>query len=243
VYGLVAVAGAQLCYFNAISTLPVSIALLLEYSGVLLVVGWMWALHGHRPGRLTAVGGASALVGLVLVLDLLGTSRVDPAGVLWGLGAAIGLAVYFVVSSHDEDALPPIVVAWGGLVVGAVVLIAAGVAGALPLAAPRGEVTLASARMPWLVPVLGMSLVAGALAYGTGSLGAPRPGARVASFVGLTEVLFAVLFAWLLLDQAPRPVQLVGGLLVVGGIALVRLDDARDRAAAPARQQMVSADA
>jgi drug/metabolite transporter (DMT)-like permease len=242
VYGVVAVAGAQLCYFNAVAHLPVAVALLLEYSGVLLVVGWMWAWHGHRPGRLTGFGGLAAVVGLALVLNVLGSRGVNPAGVLWGLGAAVGLAVYFVVSSGTDDALPPIVVAWGGLAVGAPALLLAGAAGALPLAAPRTDVTLASTRVSWLVPVLGMSLVAAAVAYVAGILGARLLGARVASFVGLTEVLFAVLFAWLLLGQTPRPVQLAGGLLVVAGIALVRLDERPEVAAVPARQQLVAAE-
>ena len=39
VYGIAAVAGAQLCYFNAVQHLSVAVALLLEYSGALLVVG------------------------------------------------------------------------------------------------------------------------------------------------------------------------------------------------------------
>jgi drug/metabolite transporter (DMT)-like permease len=242
VYGVVAVAGAQLCYFNAVQRLPVAIALLLEFSGVLIVVGWMWARHGQRPGRLTGLGGLSALVGLALVLDLLGSRGVDPVGVLWGLGAAVGLAVYFVVSSGTEDALPPLVVAWGGLTVGALTLLIAAAAGALPLAAPRTDVTLASTRVSWLVPVLGMSLVAGAVPYVAGILGARRLGARVASFVGLTEVLFAVLFAWLLLGQTPHPIQLAGGVLVVTGIALVRLDEPSEPVAAADQQQLVAAE-
>ena len=139
VYGVIAVAGAQLCYFNAVQHLPVAVALLLEYSGVLLVVGWMWARHGHRPGRLTVVGGIAAVLGLGLVLDLVASRGVDPIGVLWGLGAAIGLAVYFVVSSGTDDALPPVVVAWGGLAVGAVVLLVAGASGVLAFSAQAGR--------------------------------------------------------------------------------------------------------
>jgi len=242
VYGTVAVAGAQLCYFNAVHHLPVAIALMLEYSGILLVVAWMWARHGHRPGRLTAVGGLTAVVGLVLVLDLLGHHRVDPAGVVWGLGAAVGLAAYFVISSGTDIDLPPLVVAWSGLVVGGLALLLAGAVGALPLAAPLGDVTLASTRVSWLVPVLGMSLVAAAVAYVAGILGARRLGARVASFVGLTEVLFAVLFAWLLLGQTPGPLQLGGGVLVVAGIALVRLDEGSQIPATPLRRMAVTAE-
>jgi len=227
VYGLVAVAGCQLAYFNAVEHLSVAVALLLEYSGALLVVLWLWLRHGHRPRRLTVAGAAVAVAGLVLVLDLVGNASVDLVGVLWGLAAAVGLAVYFVLSAGTEDALPPIVVAWGGLAVGGVVLLVAGLLGALPLAAPRTDVVLLDVEMSWLVPVLGLSLVAAVVAYVAGIAAARMLGAKVASFVGLTEVLFAVLFAFLLLGQRLSTVQLVGGALVVGGIALVRADELR----------------
>ena len=118
--------------------------------------------------------------------------------------------------------LPPLVVAWGGLAVGAVVLVLAGAVGALPLAAPRVDVTLLDTRVSWLVPVLGLSLVAAVVAYVTGILGARLLGAKVASFVGLTEVLFAVLSAWWLVAQRPTLTQVAGGVLVVAAVALIR---------------------
>src|SRR5436305_5134513 len=96
-YGLLAVAGAQLFFFNAVDHLSVGVALLLEYSGTLLVVGWAWLRHGARPRRLTITGGVLAIAGLVLVLDLTGSQRVDGVGVLWGLAAAAGLACYFIL--------------------------------------------------------------------------------------------------------------------------------------------------
>jgi drug/metabolite transporter (DMT)-like permease len=232
VYGVAAVAGAQLCYFNAVEHLSVAVALLLEYSGTLLVVGWLWLRHGHRPRRLTVLGAAVAVAGLALVLDLLGHASLDPVGVLWGIGAAVGLATYFVLSAGTDDPLPPLVVAWGGLAVGAVVLGAAAGLGVLPVRAPRTDVVLLGSEVGWLVPVLGLSLVAAVLAYLTGIAGARRLGAKVASFVGLTEVLFAVLFAWVLLGQVLTVPQLCGALLVVAGIALVQLDELRSGAAA-----------
>ena len=226
-YGLVAVAGAQLCYFNAVSHLSVAVALLLEYGGILFVVAWMWLRHGQRPRRLTGAGAAAALAGLVLVLDLAGNHHVDAIGVLWGLGAAVGLATYFVISANDQEPLPPLLFAWGGLVVGAVALVGADLVGALPYAAPRAQVTLLHTQFSWLVPVLGLSLVAAVIAYITGIAGVRLLGARLASFVGLVEVLFAVVFAWLLLGQSLTAVQLAGGVLIVAGIALVRVDEMR----------------
>src|SRR3954466_10753370 len=96
-YGVLAVAGAQLFYFNAVEHLSIGVALLLEYSGTLLVVGWVWLRQGPRPRRLTVAGATVAIAGLVLVLDLTGSQRVDAVGVFWGLAAATGLAMYFVL--------------------------------------------------------------------------------------------------------------------------------------------------
>jgi drug/metabolite transporter (DMT)-like permease len=231
VYGCAAVAGCQLAYFNAVEHLSVAVALLLEYSGALLVVGWLWLRNGQRPRRLTVAGALGSVAGLALVLELTSGADVDLVGVLWGLGAAVGLAVYFVLSAGGDeepgDALPPLVVAWGGLAVGGAVLLAAAAVGLLPMSAPRTDVVLLDVQVSWLVPVLGLSVVAAALAYVTGIVAARLLGAKVASFVGLTEVLFAVAVAWLLLGQELSAVQLAGGALVVAGIALVRLDEGR----------------
>ena len=54
---------------------------------------------------------------------------------------------------------------------------------------------------------------------------ARRLGAKLASFAGLAEVLFAILFAWLLLGQLPTTMQIVGGVFILAGVALVRLDE------------------
>ncbi len=225
-YGLVAVAGCQLFYFTAVSYVSVGVALLLEYLGVILIVGWLWVRHGQRPRRLTVIGSISAIAGLVLVLDL-GGSSVNPIGVFWGLLAAVGLAVYFMLSARTEDSLPPIAMAWAGMAIGAVVLFLAGVVGIVPFEMVFGDVTFLQSQVSWLVPVIGLSLVAAAIAYVAGISAARLLGAKLASFVGLTEVLFAVLIAWLTLGQAPVGVQFVGGALILLGVAAVRLDEFR----------------
>jgi drug/metabolite transporter (DMT)-like permease len=226
-YGLVAVASCQLAFFEAVQRLDVGVALLLEYLGVILVVFWMWLRHGQRPRRLTVAGSVGALLGLVLVLDLTSGPHLDPVGVLWGLGAAVGLAVFYILSARAEEPLPPLVMAWSAMTVGAVGLLAAGALGVLPIHVALVDVHIAGRTTSWLVPVLGLSVIAAAVSYIAGIGAARRLGARLASFLGLTEVLFAVLFAWLLLGQLPAGIQLLGGTLIVAGVALVRIDELR----------------
>ena len=225
-YGLVAVAGCQLFYFNAIERMPVGVALLLEYLGAVLVVGWLWLRHGQRPRRLTVAGAVTAIAGLVMVLNLAGSTRLDPIGVMWGLLAAVGLAIYFLLSAAaDEEPLPPIVMAWAGMCIGASLLAALGWIGVLSMTATATDVNFLHYRVSWVVPVLGLSLVAAVIAYVAGIGAARRLGAKLASFIGMAEVLFAILFAWLLLGQLPSAVQFVGGAFILAGVTLVRIDE------------------
>jgi drug/metabolite transporter (DMT)-like permease len=222
VYGVVAMAGVQLAFFNAVRTLDVGVALLLEYLAPVLLLGWTSVRMRQRPPTATLVGAGLTLVGLALVLDLTGAGRVDPVGVAWGLVAAVCLASYFALSARAHDRLPPLVMAAGGTAVGAVVIAVAGLVGLVPLAANRSVTDLAGSSVSWIVPALWLVLISTVVAYLTGISGVVRLGSRTASFVSLSEVMFAVVVAWLLLAELPRPLQLVGGALILTGIVVVQ---------------------
>lgn len=226
-YGSLAVAAAQLGYFQAVSRMPVGVALLVEYLGIVLVVLWVWALTRVRPHRLTGVGVVLAIGGLALVLDVTGQATPELVGVLWGLLAATGLAGHYVLAGRPT-VLPATAFAGLGLAVGAVVLALLGVVGVLPMEVGSGAVVVAGAQVPAWLALAELVVVAAALAYVLGVVGARHLGSTLASFVGLTEVLFAVLFAWLVLDELPGPVQLLGGFVVLAGIVAVRLGERAD---------------
>ncbi len=240
-FGLIAVAGCQLFYFSAIQRLPVGVALLLEYLGVLLVVGWLWLRHGQRPRRRTVAGTVAALAGLALVLGVTGHVRIDPLGVMWGLLAAVGLAIYFLISAATGQAprntstgrtgqappepLPPIAMTWAAMCTGTAALALLGWAGLVPLTVRTGPVTVLNHRVSWVLPVVGLALISSVVPYVAGIGAARRLGAKLASFAGLAEVLFAIVFAWLLLGQLPTTMQIIGGVFILAGVALVRLDE------------------
>jgi drug/metabolite transporter (DMT)-like permease len=226
-YGLVAVAGCQFAYFSAVDRLPVAIALLIEYTAPVAVIGWLWARHRQRPARLTVAGALVAGAGLALVLDVFSAGAVDGLGVFWALLAMAGCAFFFVVSAHSDDELPPLVLAAAGLAVGAVALALAGVTGLVALSASTTDPTYRGTSVPWWLPVLALGVVTAAVAYVAGIEAARRLGPRLASFVALLEVLFGVVFAWLLLGQLPHLVQLLGGVLVLAGVVLVKLGEPR----------------
>lgn len=226
-YGLVAVAGCQFAYFSAVDRLPVAVALLVEYTAPVAVIGWLWVRHRQRPARLTVAGAVVAGAGLALVLDVFAAGAVDGVGVLWAVLAMAGCAFFFVVSGHSDDSLPPLVLAAGGLTVGAGALALAGVTGLVRLSASTSDPTYRGASVPWWLPLLALGVVTAAVAYVAGIEAARRLGPRMASFAALLEVLFGVVFAWLLLAQLPHAVQLLGGVLVLVGVVLVKLGEPR----------------
>lgn len=223
VYGVVAVAGAQLFYFSSLQYLSVGVALLLEYLAPVVLIGWRWA-HGDRPTRAVVVGAGLALLGLALVLDVVHGVTVSPIGVAYGLGAMLCLAGYFILAEDQPEgrSIPPLLLTTAGTGIGAAALLLVGALGVLPLSVGFGTAELAGTPLPWWVPMSLLILVAAVLAYLTGIIAVRRLGGAVASFVALTEVLFAVVFAALLLDQIPSGTQLLGGLLVLAGIVVVQ---------------------
>jgi drug/metabolite transporter (DMT)-like permease len=241
IYGLVAVVGGQLFYFNAIESIPIGIALLLEYLGVVLVVGWLWVSRGERPRRLTVVGAVTAIAGLALLIGMAGSSRLSPIGITWGLLDAISLATYFLISgagsqeAGSQEALPPLVMAWSGMCVGAAFLVVTGETGVLSVTARAGDVELLHHHLSWIVPVLELGLVAAVVPYVAGIAAARRLGPKRASFIGIAEVFFAVLYAWLLLSQLPSPRQFTGGAFILAGVILVHVDENQQRRANPDR--------
>jgi drug/metabolite transporter (DMT)-like permease len=223
-YGVVAIALAQLCYFSAVQYLSVSVALLLEYLAPVMLIGWHWARTHRRPTGSVLAGAGLSIVGLAFVLDLRSGLTLNPIGVGWALGAAVCLSAYFLLSEDNGSDAPthPLLLTTAGTGIGAGVLLAAAAAGLLPLAASGGVTILADRPVGWWIPVLVLILISAVLAYPAGIVGVRRLGSSLASFVSLTEVIFAVIFALVLLGQRPGPMQLLGGALILAGIALVQ---------------------
>lgn len=230
VFGVVTMALCQLFYFGAVQRLPVAVALLLEYAAPLLIVALAWLTTRRVPHPLTLLGCLAAMGGLALLLDLGRGTLLDPLGVLLGLGAAVCLAAYFLLSARAGGDLPVLVLVCGGMLTATISLLAVGGLGLVPFTRSGAPVMLMSVEVPVLVPLLALGVLSAAIAYLTGVVAARRLGGTFASFVGLSEVLFAVLFAWLLVGQQPGPGQAIGGLVVLLGVAAIKLGQLRHAA-------------
>ncbi len=220
-FGALGVAGCQAFYFAAVERLPIAVALLVEYTSPVLLVALAWLRTRRAPSSAVLAGAALAMLGLVLVLDVAGAGAPDGLGLAFASGAAVCGAAYFLLSARPS-AVPSIALAGVGMAVALAALVALAAVGLLPVEAPRVDVEVLGSAAPWWIPVLAVATVATAIAYGIGVLAVSWMGSRVASFVSLAEVLFAVVLAWLLLGEVPAPVQVAGAVLVVVGVVLVR---------------------
>ena len=235
VYGLSGFFLVPMLYFVAISRLPVGIGLLFEYTAPLLVALWTRFGQGHRVRPRLWAGLALSLAGLACVAEVWGDLRLDALGVLAGLGAAVVLAVYYVLSAHGvqrRDTLSLTTWAFGASAVAGLLLRAAtaGAGGWAPLTRSQQGVPV------WLlccyVVVLGSIapylLVAGALRH--------LP-ATSAGIVGMVEPVLASAIAWATLGagEALNAAQLTGGVLVLAGVTIAETARVTETSMPPVR--------
>ncbi|MCU0283780.1 MAG: DMT family transporter [Candidatus Nanopelagicales bacterium] len=222
-YGILGVAMTQWLYFVAITRMPIGIALLIEFTAPIMVVLWVRFAWG-RPVRDTVwLGLALALLGLAMVAQIWGGLQLDSLGVAAAFGAAVALAVYYLLGEHAGERRDPVsLTLWG-----------------FGFAALLWAVALPWWRFPWT------ALQGGASPLGEGTttvplwvlaawmvvLGTITPfwlvlaairhiGAAGASIVGMTEPFIASLIAWVVLGEVLTPVQMIGGVVILAGVVV-----------------------
>lgn len=138
----------NLMFYKALETVPLGIAIALEFTGPLAV-----ALFGSRHLR-DVVWVALAVLGLVLLVPKQGTQALDPVGVAYALGAGACWALYIVFGQKAGSDHGPQTVALGSCIAAAV-------------AVPFGVVHAGTALLsPALLPIaFGVALLSTALPY------------------------------------------------------------------------------
>lgn len=218
----IGVAGTQLVYFAAIQRIPVGTGILIEYMAPLLLVAVAWAITRRMPKVVVLIGSVVALAGLVLVVAPSGGASLDLLGVIFALLAMVGCAGYYVIAARPSNGLPTVALASFGLVLGGLMLLAAGGIGIVPFTTSTVDVVMFGSQVAWWVPLLIVGIFATAIAYYASIAASEMLGSRLASFVGLLEVVAATFYAWILLGEQLGIPQLIGGVLILVGIAFVR---------------------
>jgi len=165
-----------------------------------------------------------ALSGLALIAQVWQGMTLDLLGVAAAFGAALALALFYVIGEHQRrgdnprDALS--LTMWG--MSGAALFWAvvqpwwnfpwqaySGMSAPLGGSGPALPLTVLTTWMIVLGTVVPFTLAIASLAYIS---------AAQASIVGITEPLIASLVAWIALGEVLTPVQIVGGIIVLVGV-------------------------
>ncbi len=216
-FGLMGVAGCQTLYFVAASRLPVGVAILLEYTGPVLVVAWIRFVRRAAVPPRAALGVGIALAGLACVVEVWSGLAFGASGLLAGLGAAAFQASYFLIVDRVGDQVDPLVMNAAGAVTAAVALTVIAPPWRIPWHVLGEGVPVGGHAAPgWLLAVW-LVLISTVVAYVTGVAAVQRLSAPVAGAVAYIEAVTAALFAWLFLGEHLTPVQLAGGAIVLAG--------------------------
>ncbi|WP_084634809.1 DMT family transporter [Propionicicella superfundia] len=230
--GVVGVAASQFCYIAAVQRLQVGTAILLEYLAPVALVAWAWARTRRSPARIVLLGAGVSLAGLVLVVGPGAATAPDAIGLALALGAMASCAVYYLIAAKPVPGVHPVALAGVSLLVGSAALGVGGLVGLLPLHLTTADVLLYGNTVPVWLPLAIAGVAATAVPYVCSITGSAILGSRLASFLGLLEVVAATLYAWLLLGERLTWLQLAGGALILAGIACVHADPGDDGARA-----------
>ncbi|MFJ6215366.1 EamA family transporter [Streptomyces sp. NPDC092296] len=219
-FGLLAVAGVQACYYASISRIPVGVALLIEYLGPPLLLGWVKFVQRRPVTRAAVCGAVLAVAGLACVVQLWSGVGFDPVGVVLALGAACCQVGYFVLADArggGREPVDPMAVCSYGLLVGAVVLTAVARPWEMHWPVLAQRVAMGDARVPAALLVAWVVLVATVLAYLTGVVAVRRLSPPVAGVVSYLEAVVATVAAWVLLGEHLAGAQVAGGVMMLAG--------------------------
>ncbi len=225
-YGIVGVALVQWLFFVAIARMPVSIALLIEFTAPVLVALWVkFVRRGTVRARVWPALGL-ILVGLALVAQVWDGLTLDAVGLLAAGGAALALTTYYLLGEHllgegTRRRDPWSLAAWSFGVAGVFWAVLQPI-WRLPL--DRLGTDLVLGRTGWSAPAwvfVGYVVVLGTAApFGLTLLALSEIGATRTGLLATSEPPLAGLVAWPALGETLATVQLAGATVVLGGIVL-----------------------
>lgn len=219
-FGLLSVAGVQACYFAAIERIPVSVALLMEYLGPALVLGWVRFVQRKPVSRAAAAGVVLAVTGLACVIEVWSGLAFNTVGLLLGLAAACCQASYFILGDHGSssaDPADPLAVSAFGMLVGCLVLTVVARPWGMEWGVLARRADMGDREIPAVLLLGWVVLVATVLAYLTGVVAVRRLTPQVAGVVSCLEAVVATVLAWVLLKEHLSGPQIAGGALVLLG--------------------------
>ena len=206
-------AGDLVCWHYGIRFTAIAKATVLSNMTPILVTAATWIMLRTAPRPVFLAGMALGVGGSVLMALAKGGAGVSPhLGDVLSAGAAVWYAAYMLVVREARQTMGASVLMFWSSVVGAPML--------LVFALAMGDPIWPSSGFGWLLLAgLGVMHVAGqgSIAWALGRLPAP-----LAALVVLVQPVVAALAAWAAFGERLTPLQLLGGAIALGGVAVAQ---------------------
>lgn len=236
--GIAGLAMIQWLYSVAIALLPVGVALLIQYTAVVMVALVAWLVFKEQVSSRLIWGIAAVVIGLVLV-SRMWDSNLEPLGVIAAFCAAIAYAFYFLAGERGVAKRPALAVAfWASLFATTFWAVFSGwwnlelatLANPTPLTGALNSVVV-----PVWVPLLWVLTLGAFVPFVLSFAALKHLRATVVGVLAASEVLFAFVVAWLWLGEAMVAMEIGGAAIVMIGIlvALTSRSKLPENAAVP----------
>jgi drug/metabolite transporter (DMT)-like permease len=222
-YGIFGIALMQWSYSNAVSLLPISVALLIEYTAIVIVPLVSLLLFKEKVRPRLWFGIAAVLIGLAIVSNVW-DSDLNPAGVAWAFMAAGCLSIYFLIGEHTQrkrDAMSTLFYTFA---------VAAVFWAIMNLINPAKMIdinlvfnlggNLDHISMPVWAGLLWIGIMGSFIPMLLDYIALGNLSATAVGVIATAETVFATVFAWAWLNESMTTLEVIGGLIVVAGIVL-----------------------
>ena len=222
-YGVFGVALMQWSYSNAVSLLPISVALLIEYTAIVIVPLVSLLLFKEKVRPRLWFGIAAVLIGLAIVSNIW-NSALNPLGVAWAIMAAVCLSIYFLIGEHTQRKRDAMSTLFYTFAVAAIFwaimnLINPGKVIDINLDFNLGG-NLSAISMPVWAGLLWIGIMGSFIPMLLDYIALGNLSATAVGVIATAETVFATVFAWAWLNESMTTLEVIGGLIVVAGIIL-----------------------
>ena len=222
-YGIFGIALMQWSYSNAVSLLPISVALLIEYTAIVIVPLVSLLLFKEKVRPRLWFGIAAVLIGLAIVSNVW-NSALNPVGVAWAFMAAVCLSIYFLIGEHTQrkrDAMSTLFYTFAVAAIFWTVInfINPGKMIDINLEFNLGG-NLSGISMPVWAGLLWIGLMGSFIPMLLDYIALGNLSATAVGVIATAETVFATIFAWTWLNESMTTLEVIGGLIVVAGIIL-----------------------
>jgi drug/metabolite transporter (DMT)-like permease len=235
--------GNSYTYIASLEVVPIALSSIITYLYPAIVAVMALRFVRRLPGRRAWVALGMSLLGVALAVGGVPAGAMPP---LWGLALAIAspiiYAIWIVLQARltgDRPDHPP-----GHLAIppgdaeavihapdpaAAAALMTSATAAVYAVLTLAGGGSISPSAVPagsWL-PLLGLGLVATAVAIQTFYAGVTRIGGARAALISTVEPVYTIVLATILFDERLTDVQIVGGVLVLFAVILAETGRAR----------------